>query len=723
MDERKAPKVSVIMPIYNVEDYLAECLDSVLAQTLTDLEIICVNDGSTDSSPDILGEYAARDARIVRIDKENGGYGKAVNRGLDEARGEWIAIVEPDDIIDPHMYEDLTELGQPDKNGTPADIVKGSYWLYFHFDGEAPYVNRPNLMNCMPQGVCEPKLDDSAEIMKHHPSIWSAIYRSDFIREQGIRMIEPKGAGWADNPWFFETMLTAKRIVWTPAPYYYYRQTNPNASSKLKDFHMPFDRLRDIRGIYDRLGITNEKLLIALYQRSFDYICTTLLEEFNFPENDPEMIALIREVFETFDEDLVLDEDNDILERRKNYYRDIMGLHLKKLARHEACEHPRISFIVPMHNDRRGLWDTMRTLTDQTYRNIEIICVDCSSPDRSLEIATDISRIDKRVTALSGATCIAEGCGMGLAHAKGDYVHFVRPGIMFNRWSTVRDIVEGMGKLGEDVDIVVFRKKFEPSRLIPKRQRIDAVPMITEGIESDVNLVTLPAMHTRLYRRAMLESAHIDWDDPVDEFGLGLCVQASAAAQTAGFVFGHQMREEMRQIIDRESIADEDGLIRQITAKYEAAAHAAEKTGTDLAWRLARGTIVYHMAFDIARIGQHRSGQRYFEELRRIFETEYGISSAPRSEYANYLDYGVLEEAFSLNYEDYAKYLMTRHQKDLINLTMNRDKLERKLDRIKQSGSYVLGKKMATFMKDAIPRSIRREFIYRNTKEENSKDD
>ena len=90
-------KVSIVIPVYNVEHYLVECLDSAMNQTLHDIEIICVNDGSKDSSLEILLEYAKRDSRIKIIDKENAGYGHTMNLGIDMARGEYIGIIESDD--------------------------------------------------------------------------------------------------------------------------------------------------------------------------------------------------------------------------------------------------------------------------------------------------------------------------------------------------------------------------------------------------------------------------------------------------------------------------------------------------------------------------------------------------------------------------------------------------------------------------------------------------
>ena len=120
------PKISVLIPIYNVEKYLRECLESLVNQTFQDIEFICINDGSTDSSLKILEEYAQKDSRIKIINKENSGYGASMNMGLDAASGEYIGIVESDDFVSSNMFEDLYNLAE--KNN--ADIVKSDYYTY-----------------------------------------------------------------------------------------------------------------------------------------------------------------------------------------------------------------------------------------------------------------------------------------------------------------------------------------------------------------------------------------------------------------------------------------------------------------------------------------------------------------------------------------------------------------------------------------------------------------
>lgn len=105
----KRPKVSVILPIYNVENYLSRCLESLMNQTLLDIEIIGVNDGSKDRSADILRQYMALDSRIQMIDKENGGTASARNAGLDAAAGEMIFFLDPDDYVAKNACERIYE--------------------------------------------------------------------------------------------------------------------------------------------------------------------------------------------------------------------------------------------------------------------------------------------------------------------------------------------------------------------------------------------------------------------------------------------------------------------------------------------------------------------------------------------------------------------------------------------------------------------------------------
>lgn len=216
-------KISILVPVYNVEKYLKECLNSLVNQSLTDIEIICINDGSTDSSPEILKEYASRDSRIKIIDKPNSGYGASMNAGLENAQGEFVGIVESDDYAAINMFEDLYNLAQ--KNG--ADIVKSDYFYYTTHNNQARKAGKiPSIIT---------NVKKFSKLLRYQPSIWSAIYKREFLEKNQIRFLETPGASYQDTSFSFKVMALAEKVVLTNNAYLYYRQDNENSSVNSKD--------------------------------------------------------------------------------------------------------------------------------------------------------------------------------------------------------------------------------------------------------------------------------------------------------------------------------------------------------------------------------------------------------------------------------------------------------------------------------------------------------
>jgi len=120
------PNISIIVPIYNVKKYLNKCLNSLINQTLKNIEIICVNDGSTDNSFEILMQYK-NDKKIIILNKTNSGYGDSMNQGIEYTSGQYIGIIEPDDFADIHMFENLYKYT---KNNS-IDIIRSNYYFYW----------------------------------------------------------------------------------------------------------------------------------------------------------------------------------------------------------------------------------------------------------------------------------------------------------------------------------------------------------------------------------------------------------------------------------------------------------------------------------------------------------------------------------------------------------------------------------------------------------------
>ncbi len=239
-------KVSVILPIYNVSQYLRECLDSVTRQTLKEIEIICVNDGSTDDSLDIIQEYAAKDNRIVVITGPNGGYGKAMNKGLDRASGEYVGIVEPDDYVSLTMFEDLHQVAVM----YDLDLVKADFYRFARSeDGDMNFhYCRLDASNTRYGEILHPNEDPS--LIKFIMNTWSGIYRRSFLEKYHIRHNETPGASFQDNGFFFQTMIYAKRAMIINQPYYRNRRDNPNSSVNNKEkvycVNVEYDFIRDI---------------------------------------------------------------------------------------------------------------------------------------------------------------------------------------------------------------------------------------------------------------------------------------------------------------------------------------------------------------------------------------------------------------------------------------------------------------------------------------------
>lgn len=226
------PEISVIVPVFNSEKFLKECLDSILSQTYGDLEVICVNDGSTDNSLDILNQYKNSDSRVKVIDKENSGYGASLNMGIDAAQGNYIGIVESDDFIKENMYEELIKLAHQ----YDAEIVKSNWYSYFgNFWGGGKPLCRKESKIRHSQAFKLTNSNEDANLLRITPSVWSAIYKKDFLKHYDIKFLETAGASYQDVSFSFKVFALAQRVVFTDEAYLMYRRDNENSSVKRLD--------------------------------------------------------------------------------------------------------------------------------------------------------------------------------------------------------------------------------------------------------------------------------------------------------------------------------------------------------------------------------------------------------------------------------------------------------------------------------------------------------
>ena len=217
------PAVSVLVPTYNVERYVGQCLESLCSQTLRDMEIVCIDDGSTDSSADILAGFANRDERVRVVSKANSGYGDSMNRGIGEARGRWIGICEPDDFCDRRMYERLLRTAERFR----CDMVKSNYRE--HAEG-ARRDALHEVFAGFPYGrPFDPRED--ADILYTDPTIWTGLYRRSFLERNGISFSPTPGASYQDASFAHQCWISARRVTLLRQGYYHYRVDNAASSS------------------------------------------------------------------------------------------------------------------------------------------------------------------------------------------------------------------------------------------------------------------------------------------------------------------------------------------------------------------------------------------------------------------------------------------------------------------------------------------------------------
>ena len=247
------PKVSVVVPIYKVEKYLMQCIDSILNQTLQDIEVILVDEGDIDTCRAIIDMYEfgpKKDPRVKTIHERNGGYGSSVNKGFDIATGEYISIIESDDFIAPEMYEEMYNYAKK----LDADVVKTPYYEYFDKTSDIDEVINPCFWQKMVKKVPENvtfSIEEYPILMGIHPSIWAALYKREYLVNKNIRCIEARGAGYIDNHFRTQTFCQTDKLCYLNKPFNYYRLSNEDASTVHYNLSTFIQRWKDVHELFE----------------------------------------------------------------------------------------------------------------------------------------------------------------------------------------------------------------------------------------------------------------------------------------------------------------------------------------------------------------------------------------------------------------------------------------------------------------------------------------
>ena len=254
--------ISVIIPVYNVENYLRQCLDSILNQTYTDFEVICVNDGSTDNSLNILNEYAKKDSRIKVISQKNKGLSGARNTGLKFANGEYICFVDSDDYVKETYLETFMKyIGQTDcvqvnfETSITEEWIKKYYKQYSH-----NYKNK--LFKMSPKIYCHT-----------HMGVWDAIYKMEIIKKYKIRF--PEGRIFEDHPFKYKYLCHCKNIYWINSKLYYYRIQRESSITQQYKKNSLYQKKHQLDGIKNYISITKhlkKYKILAEYKKALQIL-------------------------------------------------------------------------------------------------------------------------------------------------------------------------------------------------------------------------------------------------------------------------------------------------------------------------------------------------------------------------------------------------------------------------------------------------------------------
>lgn len=249
-----APKISVVIPVYNSQKHIIETLDSIKAQSITDYEVIMVNDGSVDNSRDIITQYISENGLLnfYLINKENGGVSSARNVGLSKARGEWIFFLDSDDWIEPECFKTLLDVG----NNSRADLIIGGYQMCNQVTGSTEiWSNFPCNEGHVPEDIHN---------LHSFSFIWGKLYKKDIIDKHGLRFDERIKYA-EDNAWQLDYIKSIQSFAYSHDIIYNYRfNSSEQFTSRLitpemkrhrwehlQDFLEAFDKT-DVAGVLNR---------------------------------------------------------------------------------------------------------------------------------------------------------------------------------------------------------------------------------------------------------------------------------------------------------------------------------------------------------------------------------------------------------------------------------------------------------------------------------------
>ena len=378
--------ISIIVPIYNKEDYLPQCLDSIINQSYTNFEVLLVNDGSTDSSGIICQEYAERDSRFRYIEKENGGVSSARNLGLERSEGAYITFIDSDDWVEFNYLEVLYNALRENN----ADVAISSYKSYY-LDGKfylRVYSSQEEEFLRIGKRNRDVFLEEFPKLGKLNHDfhcIASKLFKRELLESQ--KFDESINYG-EDLYFFFNLYLKMQSIVYVKEATYIYRQHGTNITL---NFTEPL-ALQEIQ-IHEQILKSAESQGIATfyYLEKLKYLVSLRIEQFPYSDAIKNYETIVSE-----------------FENRVTY------------------PQPLISLIVPIYNVANYLGLCLDSITKQTYSNIEILLINYGSSDGSKEICQEFVNRDRRFHYFERENGdLSDARNVGIIHSQGEFISFI----------------------------------------------------------------------------------------------------------------------------------------------------------------------------------------------------------------------------------------------------------------------------------------------------------
>ena len=404
-------KVSIIIPVYNAEKYLGKCLESLLSQTLQEMEIICVDDGSSDGSPEILKRFQERDGRVRILTQENQYAGAARNNGMKEAQGEYLLFLDADDFFENTLLEKVYNQGKK----MEADIVLFGAKQYNDKTGIVSPASWYFKRDALPrENPFSGKTENTDVFAIVTPAPWTKLFRREFVEKQGLSF---QGLQNSNDVYFVLTALAlAEKITYVDEELVFYRVGMKGSLQGSKSLH-PDCFIEAYAGVYHELQRR------GIYERYEEGFMNILLSGCAHNLRTVTDWELRRRICERMAEPEFA--EMGLMERREEYFRRkedfvfVNGIlnafeweaqHQKRLLPTEPviirkAENdigiPRVSVIIPVYNVEKYLRECLDSIVNQTLREIEIICVDDGSTDGSPEILREYGEKDCRITIIS----------------------------------------------------------------------------------------------------------------------------------------------------------------------------------------------------------------------------------------------------------------------------------------------------------------------------------